>query len=105
MSPGARRRARGLGCDLSADPRYPWPLPAAAMRACADARVGGHGRDPGQLAGLREALRASADLLSLQNPAQQAHAAVVAAEAARADGEQDLGAWDQAEGVGSGRPA
>ena len=105
IQPGARRRRRALdaargalGRDLSADLRYPWPLFAAAMRAYADTRAGGHGRDPGQLATLREALRPRGPPRR-QSPAPQAHAPVVSAEAARADGEQDLGAWDQAGGV------
>jgi len=94
---GALEAARvALTCDLSADPRYPWPLLAAAMRACADGRAAGQARDPGQFAGLREALRARAALLKRQSPPQHAHAAVFAAEAARADGEQDLGTWNTA---------
>lgn len=85
-----------LGSNLASNPRYPWPLLAAAMRACADWGAAGHGRDPGQLARLREALMARAAGLARYSPAQHAHAAVFAAEASRADGDQDLAGWDAA---------
>jgi DNA-binding CsgD family transcriptional regulator len=82
-----------LDRNLDADPRYSWPLLAAAMRACADARAAGLARAPGDLAGLAEALRARAARLARHTPAQHAYAAVVAAEAARAAGRQDPDAW------------
>jgi DNA-binding CsgD family transcriptional regulator len=85
-----------LGCNLTSDPRYPWPLLATAMRACADTSAAGHVRDPARVARLREALMARAVSLARRSPAQHAHAAVFAAEAARADGVQDLAGWDAA---------
>ena len=93
--------AAGTAVDgnLDADPRYPWPLLVAAMRACADARAAGFARAPGEaagLTGLTEALRARAARLARHTPAQHACAAVVAAEAARAVGRQDPDAWTSA---------
>ena len=91
---GAAREV--LGANLSGDPRYPWPLVAAAMRACADARAAGLAREAGEIAELQEALTARAARLARQSPVQEAHAAVFAAEVSRAAGVQDLTGWDAA---------
>ena len=83
-------------CNLDADPRYSWPLLAAAMRACADASAAGLTRGADGLPRLRETLTARAAQIARRSPVQQARAVTVAAEASRADGCQDLAGWDAA---------
>jgi tetratricopeptide (TPR) repeat protein len=72
------------------DPRYLWPLLAAAMRACADAAVTGQTAKTGDLAALRDGLEQLAAGIVQPGPVEQAHAAVFIAEAARAAGHLDL---------------
>jgi DNA-binding NarL/FixJ family response regulator len=64
------------------------------MQACADASATDPARRGGEPARLREDLKAQAASIERQSPAQHAHAATFAAEAARADGSQDLAGWD-----------
>jgi len=81
---------------LAADPRYLWPLLAAAMRACAEAGSASVSRDAGDPAQLRKALELrAADTARLRSP-EQAHAAVLAAETARALAHPDMAGWDAA---------
>jgi DNA-binding CsgD family transcriptional regulator len=82
--------------NLTSDPRYPWPLLAAAMRACADAALVSlppEAADPAQLA---KALELRAASLARHGPVQHARAATFAAEASRAHGQRDRAAWDAA---------
>jgi len=79
-----------------ADPRYLWPLLAAAMRACAEANavsLSPAACGPGRLRKDLELLAGSADR---PGPLHEAWAATFAAEAARADGRHDLAGWDAA---------
>ena len=78
------------------DPRYLWPLLAAAMRACGDAAVTGQAGRTGDLAALRDGLEQRAAGTVQPGPVERAHAAVFVAEAARAAGHPDLAAWDAA---------
>jgi DNA-binding CsgD family transcriptional regulator/tetratricopeptide (TPR) repeat protein len=95
--PGALDEVRKvLEYNLAADPRYPWPLLAAAMRAWADACVAGLARRDAGLSGLRDALTLRAGGLARQSPVEHAHAAAFAAEASRADDREDLAGWDTA---------
>jgi len=84
------------GARAESDPRYIWPLLAAAMRACADAAVTGPAGRTGDLAGLRDGLESLAAGTAQPGRAERAHAAVFIAEAARAAGHPDLAAWDAA---------
>src|SRR5207248_274175 len=68
------------------DPRYLWPLLADAMLACADAAVTGFPGRTGAFTTLREALVQVAASTAQRGPVERAHAAVFAAEAARASG-------------------
>jgi DNA-binding CsgD family transcriptional regulator len=80
--------------DLPADPRYLWPLLAAAMRACAEASAVSlppGACDPGRL---RKDLELRAGSADRPGPLHEAWAATFAAEAARADGRPDLPGWD-----------
>ena len=82
--------------DLPADPRYLWPLLAAAMRACAEASAVSlppGACDPGRL---RKDLELRAGSADRPEPLHEAWAATFAAEAARADGRHDLAGWDTA---------
>ena len=82
--------------DLPADPRYLWPLLAAAMRACAEASAVSlppGACDPGRLCKDLELRAGSADR---PGPLHEAWAATFAAEGARADGRHDLTGWDTA---------
>jgi DNA-binding CsgD family transcriptional regulator/tetratricopeptide (TPR) repeat protein len=88
--------AQVLDCNLSAEPRYPWPLLATAMRACAEASQTGLPGDAGDPARLAEALELRAASIARYGPVQHAYAAVFAAEAARASGRPDLPGWDAA---------
>ncbi len=72
------------------DPRYLWPVLAAAMQACADAA----GAD--RVAGPRDALAQLAAGTARPGPVERAHAAVFTAEGSRAAGHADLTAWDAA---------
>jgi DNA-binding CsgD family transcriptional regulator len=94
---GALAAAAGvLECNLAADPRYSWPLLATAMRACADTRTVRLPPEAGRPARLREALELRAASIARHGPVQHAHAAVFAAEAARASGHPDRDSWDAA---------
>jgi len=82
--------------DRPADPRYLWPLLAAAMRACAEASavsLPSAACDPGRL---RKDLELQAGSADRPGPLHEAWAATFAAEAARADGRHDLAGWDAA---------
>ena len=82
--------------DRPADPRYLWPLLAAAMRACAEASaisLPPGACDPGRL---RKDLELRAGSTDRPGPLHEAWAATFAAEAARADGRRDLAGWDAA---------
>ena len=98
-----------LDYNLAAEPRYPWPLLATAMQACAEASQTGLDRGAGDPKRLREALAQRAAGIARYGPVQHAYVAVVAAEAARADGHPDLAAWDAAaaawEALGQPYPA
>ncbi len=83
-------------CGLDADPRYSWPLLAAAMRACAGMSAGGLRGKAGGPAQLREALAERAASVPRKSPVQEAHAAVFAAEASRALSDPDPEAWNGA---------
>ena len=77
-----------------ADPRYLWPLLAAAMRACAEASAVSlppGACDPGRL---RKDLELRAGSADRPGSLHEAWAATFAAEAARADGRHDLAGWD-----------
>jgi len=79
-----------------ADPRYLWPLLAAAMHACAEASAASlppRACDPGRL---RKDLELRAGSADRPGPLHEAWAATFAAEAARADGRHDLAGWDGA---------
>jgi DNA-binding CsgD family transcriptional regulator len=78
------------------DPRYLWPLLAAAMQACADAAVAGPAAAAGDLAALRAELTRLAVSSPRPGPVERAQAAVFTAEAARAGGHPDLAAWEEA---------
>ena len=84
------------GARPESDPRYLWPLLAAAMRACADAAVTGQTGRTGDLAALRDGLEQLAASIVQPGPVERAHAAVFTAEAARAAGHLNLAAWDAA---------
>lgn len=83
-----------LDLDLDATPRYSWPLLVAAMRACAEAI--GHARDTDHITALRDGLQVRAAVLGRHSPAERAHAATFAAEAARADRTPDPAGWNVA---------
>ncbi len=94
---GALTLARTVpGAHAESDPRYLWPLLAAAMRACADAAVTGQTGRTGDLAVLRDGLEQRAAGTVQPGPVERAHAAAFTAEAARAAGHLDLAAWDTA---------
>jgi DNA-binding CsgD family transcriptional regulator/tetratricopeptide (TPR) repeat protein len=84
-----------LEYDLTADPRYSWPLLAAAMQACAGAIAAGLTRRAADLPGLRDALLERAAGIARRNPVEDAYAATFAASAGNAGG-QDLAGWDAA---------
>jgi DNA-binding CsgD family transcriptional regulator len=79
-----------------AEPRYLWPLLATGMRACAEAGLARSPQQAGDPAELRQALRLAAASLARPGRAEQAHATVFDAEAARAAGRPDRAAWDAA---------
>jgi len=85
-----------LECDLTADPRYSWPLLVAAMGACAEASAAGLTRRAADLPRLRDALLGRAAGLPRYSPVEHAQAATFAAEASRAAGDADLAGWDAA---------
>jgi ATP/maltotriose-dependent transcriptional regulator MalT len=94
---GALAVARTVpGVRAESDPRYLWPLLAAAMRACADATVTGQAGRTGDLATLRDGLEQRAAGTVQPGPVERAHTAVFIAEAARAAGRLDLAEWDAA---------
>jgi DNA-binding CsgD family transcriptional regulator/tetratricopeptide (TPR) repeat protein len=80
--------------DRPADPRYLWPLLAAAMRACAEASAGRPPSGACDLARLRDDLELLAGSTDRPGPLHEAWAATFAAEAARADGRRYLDGWD-----------
>ena len=82
--------------NLEADPRYPWALLVTAMRACAEASALSVPSWAGNPAELRDDLESRAARVVRLSPLHDAHAAVFAAEAARADGRPDLAGWDAA---------
>jgi DNA-binding CsgD family transcriptional regulator/tetratricopeptide (TPR) repeat protein len=82
------------GYNPQADPRYAWALLATAMQACAEVRVAGLPPRAGDPAGLRNDLQARAATVARWSPLHDAYAAVMAAEAARADGSQTVADWD-----------
>ncbi|HZC42328.1 MAG TPA: AAA family ATPase, partial [Streptosporangiaceae bacterium] len=104
LAAGHLAGALATACELPgynphADPRYLWALLATAMRACAE--VSGIRLPPGAAdpAGLRQDLARRAARVARLNPVHDAYAAVVAAEAARADGApagECLAGWDAA---------
>ena len=83
-----------------ADPRYLWPLLAAAMRACAEASAASLPPEAWDLGRLRKDLELRAGSTDRPGPVQDAWAATFAAESARADGSADdrpgLVGWDVA---------
>lgn len=98
------------GPPAEPDPRYSWALLTAAVRACAGARTLSLPAGTPDPARLREDLERRAATLARRTPLQRAHAAMFAAEAARARGGQpDAGLWDAAylawEGIGQPYPA
>jgi DNA-binding CsgD family transcriptional regulator len=85
-----------VALDPPADPRYLWPLLVTAVRACAEANgvsLPSQACDPARL---RKDLELRAGSTARPGPVHDAWAATFAAEAARADGRQDLAAWDAA---------
>ena len=78
------------------DPRYLWPLLAAATLACADAAVTGSAGSTRDRAALQGGVAQVAARTPQRGPVERAYAAVVAAEAARASGHSDRTAWDTA---------
>ena len=81
---------------MDAEPRYLWLLLATGMRACAEAGPTRLPPEAGDPAELRRALERAAAGIPRPGPVEQAHAAVFAAEAARAAGHPDRAAWDAA---------
>ena len=79
-----------------AEPHYLWLLLATGMRACAEAGPARLPPEAGDPASLRRALERAAAGIPRPGPVEQAHAAVFAAEAARAAGCPDRAAWDAA---------
>jgi DNA-binding CsgD family transcriptional regulator len=91
------------GLDLADDPRYAWPLLAAAARAVTAARQDGRGDRAlaAQAADLLARVRALAAELSAFGPVQQANRLTFRAEALRAEraghpGGENLAAFDDA---------
>ena len=82
-----------------ADPRYLWPLLAAAMRACAEASAVSLPPEAWELGRLRKDLELRAGSTDRPGPVHDAWAATFAAESARADGRRrsaGLVGWDAA---------
>ena len=86
--------------DLQHGSRYVWPLLVAGARACAEAvHASAASRDAAlavRAAALAGRLRAQAGKLGADGPVQQANLLTFTAEAARADGADDVAAWDTA---------
>ena len=78
------------------DPRYMWPVLAAAMQACADAAGTGPAARADKVAVVRDALAHVVAGTAQPGPVERAHAAVFTAEGLRAAGRADLTAWDTA---------
>ena len=94
---GALAVARTVpGVRAESDPRYLWPLLAAAMRACGDAAVTGQAGRTGDLAALRDGLEQLAADTVQPGPVERAHALVFTAEAGRGAGHPNLAEWDAA---------
>jgi ATP/maltotriose-dependent transcriptional regulator MalT len=79
-----------------ADPRYAWGLLATAMQACAEVRAVNVPPSAGNPATLRKDLESRAATLPRWSPLHDAWAAVMTAEAGRADGDQTVASWDAA---------
>ena len=110
LAEGDPERAVGIAGTVRGsrgrDPRYLWPVLAAAMQACADAGSAGPAAGANRVAGLRDALAQVAAGTAQPGPVERAHAAVFTAEGLRAAGRADLMAWDKARlGLGPGRAA
>jgi DNA-binding CsgD family transcriptional regulator len=82
--------------SAQADPRHPWALLAAAMRAGAEATAAGLQSPAADPAQLSKNLQARATAVARLSPLHEAYAAVLAAEADRAAGHHDPAAWDSA---------
>ena len=94
---GALRAGRAvLAAQLGANPRYEWPLLVTAMRAGAEASAARLPGDAGDPAQLRKGLEARAADIARLGPVHHAWAATFRAETVRAEGHQDLAAWDAA---------
>ncbi len=95
VSAAARASAR-LDRHL-ANTRYTWPLLAAGMRACAEARSSGSPQrrpdDSFQVAELTDSLRLYAKRINCFGPVEEACRALFTAEASRADGAPDRADW------------
>ena len=100
LAEGDPERAVGIAGTVRGsrgrDPRYLWPVLAAAMQACADAGSAGPAAGADRVAGLRDALAQVAAGTAQPGPVERAHAAVFTAEGLRAAGRADLMAWDTA---------
>jgi ATP/maltotriose-dependent transcriptional regulator MalT len=101
LAAGARAAAvaaarASLLYNPQADPRYPWALLAAAMRACAEAAAAGPPPRAADQAQLRKDLEQRAAGTTRISPLHDAYAATFAAEAARARGDGNLAGWDAA---------
>jgi DNA-binding CsgD family transcriptional regulator/tetratricopeptide (TPR) repeat protein len=84
--------------NVSASPRYGWPLLVAGVRACLAAAAAGDEALASRAAALRERMRTEAGKLVADGVSQSAHRLTFAAEMARADLRDpgDLVAWDEA---------
>jgi ATP/maltotriose-dependent transcriptional regulator MalT len=84
---------------VAVSPRYAWPLLVAGARACLAAAAAGDGALASRAQALRERLRAQAGELEADGVSQSAHRLTLAAEMARAGGQDPAGqvaAWDEA---------
>ena len=84
--------------NVSASPRYGWPLLVAGVRACLAAAAAGDEALASRAEALRERMRTEAGRLVADGVSQSAHRLTFAAELARADLRDpgDLAAWDEA---------
>ena len=93
---GALAVASSVPAARGSDPRYLWPVLAAAMQACAETAVTGPAAGADKVAALRDALAQAAAGTARPGPVERAHAAVFTAEASRAAGRDDPTAGDAA---------
>jgi DNA-binding CsgD family transcriptional regulator/tetratricopeptide (TPR) repeat protein len=84
------------GYSAQADPQYLWPLLATAMQAWAEASGIRLPPAAGTPADMRDDLKQRAAGAARLNPVNDGYAALLAAEAARIDGRQDVRGWDTA---------